>query len=228
MTNLPRRLRIGSLVFKIYRAGTYYWLFIANLLALPVKVVAALVPWTIRRRHAKFTNAATKFNERANSILQELKTLDRLTKYRQRSVLAARHALLEEHKHLQVFASNLRSYRAPGTALLMPTVVYIQSRLTRRKRKIASFKKIVDRIDSDTFYWDLSLWVVIPVAYGEELLGDLNEEYLLRYSKDGKGGARNWYRNQVARTLKDCLWKKVERLAAIGTLIDLLDRWFRK
>lgn len=68
---------------------------------------------------------------------------------------------------------------------------------------------------------------MIPVAYGEELLGDLSEEYSLRHQTDGEAGARTWYREQVARTLKDCVWKKIERLAAIGTLIDLASRWFK-
>ena len=190
--------------------------------------VIAMIPWATRRRAKNFANAATKFNERAGSLLQELKTLERLPKYRQVRVLAVRQALLEEHKHLQVIASNLHYDPAPIMALLMPAFGYVQGRLLKRRRKTASFKKIIDRIDSDTFYWDLLLWLVIPVAYGEELLGDLNEEYSDRHSTNGEAGAKAWYRDQVARTLKDCLWKRIERMAAVGTLIDLLDRWFRK
>jgi hypothetical protein len=80
----------------------------------------------------------------------------------------------------------------------------------------------------ENFYWDLLLWFVLPVAYGEELLGDLNEEYLLRLSSEGEGRARTWYRDQVVRTVTDNLWQKLERIAIVGALIDLLDRWFRR
>ena len=110
----------------------------------------------------------------------------------------------------------------------MPTLTYVREKLGKQKRRAGSFRVIIDRIDSDTFYYDLLLWILVPVAYGEELLGDLNEEYSLRHSSHGVAGAKAWYRAQVARTLKDYFWSKIERVAAIGTLIDLLDQWFRK
>ena len=222
MTNRTHRDRITSLVLTVYgTGGNYYWRLIVSLLALPANAMNALS----KRRIETFTHAAGKYSQRTKSLLSELKTFDQLEEPRKKELLAARAALLVE---LSEFASKVRSYRSPGAALLMPTFMYVLTHLTRRERKVKSLKMIIERIDSATFYCDLLLWAVTPSSYSEELLGDLNEEYLLRRSTDGERVAKTWYRDQVTRTLKDCLWKRIERMAAVGTLIDLLDRWFRK
>jgi hypothetical protein len=103
----------------------------------------------------------------------------------------------------------------------------VVNKLIGIKRKNDSFSRIVSRIDSDTFYWDLFLWLVVP-GDSDTLLGDLNEEYRLRHSTEGEARARAWYRNQASTTFWNYLWKTIERLVAIGTLIDLFSPWFRK
>lgn len=172
--NLRRRIRIGTIVMKTYGAGIYFWMLIIGLIWLPVNAVAPIVKWTVRRRVERYTNVASKYKERTDSILQELQTFDRLSEHRKAQLVAARAALLEDYKQLQLFVSQLNAYRAPGMALLVPTVTYIQTKLERRRRKLHSIKKLFDKINGDTFYWDLVLWIAIPVAYSEELLGDLN------------------------------------------------------
>lgn len=198
-----------------------------DILRIPAEAVISFVQWTNRRRLKTLTNAIAGWHERTNSVMPELQILSCLTEYRKSQVLAARSVLLDESKRLQMFASTFESYRAPGVAVLMYTLEYLKRKSINRKRKSESLERIISRVDSDTFYWDLLLWLVLPGASGEDALGDLNEEYLLRNSTEGEARARAWYRTQAVGTLKDCFWEKVVRLAALGTLIDLVGRWFR-
>jgi hypothetical protein len=228
MTNRRRRVRISLLLFKIHSAGGRFWWLVAHLLRLPVSAIT-LVQWPTRRRIEKFASAAAKIIERTNSILSDLHTLDRRTERGKQQLLAA-DSLLEESARLKLVASELLShYARSGDLLIIPTTYtmkYLQTKFATRKRKTNSFLKVIARIDGEIFYGELLLWFVIPVAYGEELLGDLNEEYLLRRSNEGEGCARRWYRDQVVRTLKDSLWQKLERIAIVGALVDLVDRWW--
>jgi len=228
MTNLPWRIQIGSLAFWIHRAGTRYWWFMAHLLGIPAKLIITVAQSTSRRRLEKLRRAADDLHDRVISITPELQTLDLLTPHRKNELLAAHSALLREAEQLQGVASKMTSYRPPGASVLLPPMTYVQRKLISRQSKTHSFRKIIARVDCDTFYWDLLLWLVLPGGYSEALLGDLNEEYMLRHSSEGEAGARIWYRNQTTLTLKDFFWKNIERWAALGTLIDLLDRWLRK
>lgn len=111
-------------------------------------------------------------------------------------------ALAEDSERLKSALLNFKPYGAPGAAAVLPVLAYAQRAANRHRLQTASLTKIIDRIDSDTYYWDLLLWIVVPAANGEVLLGDLNEEYLLRQSKEGEAGARAWYQDQVTATVK--------------------------
>ena len=89
-----------------------------------------------------------------------------------------------------------------------------------------SLSRIASKIDSDTFYWDLLFWLVVPDARVEEMLGDLGEEYLIRASNNEVAKARAWYRHQVVKSASDYFWERIVRIAAVGALIDLIRRWF--
>jgi hypothetical protein len=91
-----------------------------------------------------------------------------------------------------------------------------------------SLNRILSRLESATFYLDLLLWCLISGPHSEELLGDLNEEFLLRLSDEGEVNAKAWYQHQVVSTLMHYLWKRVERIATIATFIDLMERWLKK
>lgn len=230
--NLKRRARIARLVFAIHRVRSRFWWLLAHLLKIPVKVVVSLTHSTTQRTVEKLHRAAAKHQKRVDSIMPELQTINQLTEYRRHRVLATASVLLDESKHLQgliqTFVSDGGSYSAPGASTLLTTVGYFQIKLGDISRKTTSFRGLLSRVDGDTFYWDLLLWLVVPVADAEALMGDLTEEYPLQISTLGEAGARGWYRYQVATTLRDCVWKKFERVLAIGTLIDLIDRWLRK
>lgn len=97
-----------------------------------------------------------------------------------------------------------------------------QSYVMRVGRKAESLKRLVSQIDSPNFLWDLVIWVVVSDAYVEELLGDLNEEYLLQQAKHGEGFAKDWYWRQTTKTLRDSVWNTIDRIVAISSLIDLI------
>ncbi len=224
--NVQRRIRISRLVFDLHRAGTYYWWLIVKLLYIPATVVVSIAERTTRLRFEKLTRVAATFHKRADSVKADLHNLDHLTEVCKHQVLAARSALLEENKRIQASVSELRSYRAPGAGVLIGICEYAQHKMAVRKRKTESFERIIDQAESSvTFYWDLLLWLVIGC---EELMGDMGEEYLLRTEDEGEAQARAWYQEQVIRTISGHLWRKIERLAAIGTIIDFMYRLFRK
>jgi len=176
-----------------------------------------------KRRFKTFEDAAASWTERANSITAELQ--HPLTEEHRKQMLVVASALQEECKHLRAIPSTWTL--SPGATVVMFVITYAQYILGNLQRENQSFSRIIGGIEGDTFYLDLLLWFVLPGGYSEELLGDLNEEYLLLNSTDGAARARAWYRHQVITTIRDCLWKRIERLAAIGTLIDLFGRWFR-
>ena len=230
--NLSRRIRIASLFFGIHRLRTRFWFLLAHLLRIPVKLVIAMIHSTSQCKVKKINKTTATLLKRVDSIVPELKNLNQLTERRRNQVLVALSALLEESAHLraqlQAFASEPRTYSAPGLTVLTTTIGYFEIKLADIKQKTTSFSRLISRIDSDDFYGELLLWLIVPSVDSEALMGDLSEEYLLQISTKGEDGARAWYRYQVATTVRDCIWKKFERLAAIGTLIDLVGRWFRK
>lgn len=178
-----------------------------------------------KRRFKPYKEATDNLRERMNSLMLEFRSIDPLTDERKRQLLAAKSSLLKESDSLLSICKNWTSVPPPGATVLMYVLEHERTKHVRRHRSAQSFSIIVSRISSETFYWDLLLWVA---GCREEMLGDLNERYLLRISTHGKAGALAWYCDQAIRTIRDYVWTKIERLAAIGALIDLISRWFKK
>jgi hypothetical protein len=142
-----------------------------------------------------------------------------------------RAVLMKEREHLLSVASRLK--REPLLLKVTgPIVEYIKAStgasLLSLGSSLDSLSRIISRTDSETFYWDLLLWLLVPSMRIEELLGDLNEEYLLRVSEVSDAEARAWYQYQAVHTIVHYFWKRLERVAAIATLADFVARWFRK
>jgi hypothetical protein len=184
-------------------------------------------------RVESYKKASDSWTARAKSYCAECQAIsqagDQPTEVSRQRLLATQAALLAEHEHLEAAAAELTApHPIGGASVFTYMIVSVKDGLFRADRKRQAFRRILAQIEtSSTFYWDLLLWLVIPSSYSEELLGDLVEEYQLRNATDGEALARAWYGHQVMSTLRDCLWKRIERLAAIGTLIDLAGRWFR-
>lgn len=231
MTNMRRRVKIARVVIAVYGIRTGYWALMIDVIRMPAAAVIAMAKLTRlanRRRFKKLERAAEQYQERARVISSELGAFNRSTELRKQQLLAERAALIKEGERLQSSVSNFHSYGVPGSASVLVLFAYAKTSANKKKLKAEALKRIIERIDNDNFYWDLVIWFVVPSGYGEALLGDLNEEFVLRQSTEGEANARAWYRNQVVATVKEIIWKKIERLAAIGGLIDLVARWFKQ
>jgi hypothetical protein len=150
---------------------------------------------------------------------------------RKKQVLATKAALLEERERLLSRGRSLQVAikQSPwGSSILTYATWSIEQSFLSKRKSAESLIRIAQKLDSDTFYWDLMIWILVPGAYCEEILGDLNEEYLLKISECGEANARAWYQHQAVDTTVRYFWKRFERLAAIGALIDLMQRWFKR
>jgi hypothetical protein len=144
-------------------------------------------------------------------------------------LMAQKEALLGESKSLDRAASKLRMRHSWARAAVFDYArVSLDEHMVGSKKSRDSFSLIISRIDSPTFYWDLILWLLTPGLYCEEMLGDLNEEYLLRASDEGEASANAWYQHQAIATIMRYCWKRIERIATVATLIDLMERWLKK
>jgi hypothetical protein len=202
--------------------------FFVHALRVPAEGVLKLAKKRSERRVEEFQSAASNWHQRVAAVMPELKTFNSVPENRKSQLLAARSSLLDESNRLRIFAATLSSQRVPAASILLLPLTYLHNKFSVMRRKTASLQRIIAGIEGSTFYSDLLLWLVTPSGYDEALVGDLKEEYTLRSLNDGEKSADAWYRLQMTTTLKDLLWTKIQRLAAIGTLIDLLDRWFRK
>jgi hypothetical protein len=173
-------------------------------------------------------DTVTIWKKRYSSISAELETLSGETAQRKQEVLAIRASLLEEAKQLKLAASRLGFGLRWGMSVMTYTAMSLEESYLSTKRSGDSLCRIVSKTDSPTFYWDLLLWCLVPGINSEEMLGDLNEEYLLRAFDYGEASAKGWYQHQVVTTIMQYLWKRVERIATIATLIDLVERWLKK
>jgi hypothetical protein len=223
--NLSRRIKILWICIWMNRARTSLTILQIDVLGKLVKMALSVGRAKETRRIEAITKAADNLRERANSVISELQTLDRFTEDRKRQVLAAKASLMEEHSYLLTVCRNWVCTSPPGATVLTFVLYRAQINAVRRQRSWNGFSRIVSRISSDNFYWDLLLWLC---GCSEAMLGDLNEEYLLRIASDGGAGARAWYCSQAVTTIRDYLWMKIEHLAAVGALIELVGRWFRK
>jgi hypothetical protein len=224
---LTFRMRVIRLALWLFHLTSFGWILRVKAFGILVHLAVGFGQARDHRRAKTLKKTVAVWREKSNSIIAELEILSSLPSDRRQQALAARSALLEEAKHLRTAASELGSARIPGAAVLTHALTRMQYKAFSRQRKPQAILRIASRVNCDTFYWDLLLWLVIPGAYSEELFGDLDEEYLLRTSTDGEASAKAWYLDQVTTTIGDFIWKKIERVAAIGTLIDLAGRWFR-
>lgn len=231
MTKLayPKRIKVASLCVRLQRTRILSCTIFLPALQIATTYLTRLVETRNQRIFEEVKNAAANWQERVATIMPELKILNTLPEHRKSQVLAARSSLLEEYDRFKMLPSKFASQRVPASAMILrPLLTYLQSKIATIQTKTASLKRIIEGIDGNTFYSDLLLWLVTPSGYDEALVGDLKEERVFRSSADGEKSANAWYRHQIKTTLKDLLWTKIQRLAAIGTLIDLIDRWFRK
>jgi hypothetical protein len=143
-------------------------------------------------------------------------------------LMAQKEELLAKGRYLERAASKLRKPSWANAVVFDYARISIDESIANSKKSMDSLFRIISRIESPTFYWDLMLWLLTPGLYSEEILGDLNEEYLLRASDDGKVNAHAWYQHQAIATIARYCWKRVERIATIATLIDLVERWLKK
>ena len=230
MTNLARNIRIQVVAIILFarRVRTYYLTFFVHVLRVPAEGILKLDKRRSERRFEELQSASSNWHQRVAAVMPELKTLSSVPQHRKSQLLAVRSSLLEESNQLTIFASKLSSHRVFAASIFVPPLTYLQNKFVIMRAKTEFLRRIILGIDSNTFYSDLLLWLVTPRGYDEALVGDLKEEHVFRSSADGEKSANAWYRHQITATLKDFLWTKMERVAAIGTLIDLFDRWFRK
>ncbi len=228
--NLKRRLRISWVAVWVIRVRFRCWWLIAHLMAIPCFLTIALIKMKCNYRVEAWKKASYSWRARVNSFCADCYATSQAgeghTEVSRQRLLATQSALLAEHERLQEAAAELKS--DGGSSVMTYMLVSVQDGIFRSARKRETFFRILSQIEnSPTFYWDLLLWFVTPSPYSDVLLGDLSEEYQLRNAIEGEALARAWYGHQVITTLRDFLWKKIERLAAIGTLIDMVGRWFR-
>jgi hypothetical protein len=220
-------MRVANLVLRINVAPTLFLAFVFRALYKPTNALIARTQKRTNEKIEKWNSVRSNFQRRANALSEEVQQSIPLPEKRRAEILVAISALKEETKDYCETAS--AGIRLPAVfVLLQPLITYAQENVARRKQKLLAWEALITKIDSDNFYSDLVLWFIVPDAFSEVLLGDLNEEYLIRKSKHGPSQARAWYRHQVTTTIRDCLWKKIERLAVIGTLLDLLFRSYKK
>jgi len=225
--NLKRREMVARLILKLL-------VWRANFLGLAAQFVGKLLDCRMAfldrktRKLNELGKSADSWRKRWDSIATQFKTLEHEAEPRKQLVLAARAALIKEQKQIQIAASRLKIGIYWGSGILTYTAESLKESYFSTKKSGDSLCTILSRIDSATFYWDLLLWFLVPGVHSEEMLGDLNEEYLLRASDQGEASAKAWYQHQAVTTIMQYLWKRVERIATIATLIDLVERWLKK
>jgi hypothetical protein len=229
MTRLGRSIRIHIAWFFLRQSSirTAYWSLVVRVLGVTINFIIHLDQKEKQRRVEKLGKAVADLEGRMASIKPDLNNLNNLTEHRKSQVLAARSVLKEDADQIIASAKKPSPHLYIGAIVLQPSLTYMHRKFMVIQGRTQSFRRIISGIEGDTFYSDLLLWLVLSGAYDEALIGDLKEEYLLRQSTDGEAHARAWYHHQAFTTTKDYLWTKFERLAAVGTLIDLFNRWFR-
>ncbi len=223
--NLILRTAIAKICIAVFYVRARTLLFNAKV----IMQFSKLSVWIGRaraKRHIKpYREAVDDFQKRSNALLSELKNFNELPENRRQQVLATRSSLMEEAQSLKTIIAKLAPIYNPGATAIVYVANRAMSKVQRLEQRYKSLSRILSTVNSANFYWDVLLWLV---GGSEAMLGDLNEEYLLRIANDGEPGARAWYCDQAISTARDYLWKKIERLAAVGALIDLIDRWFKK
>ena len=223
MTVLTRRVKIARIIFWVYGMPMRLWYRALRAL---VPIVIAVVSARVRRRHRALLASAAELTKQCAAVSREVAEIGSLSETRKRVLLAINAALQKKADAWR--ASRAALSTPPEMVVITPVLDYLLRSTHHRQHKTASFKQVIGRIDADTFYFDLLLWFVLPAAFSDDLLGDLNERYVIKCEKDGRVRAHAWYRHQVKTTLADCFWQKLCRLAAVATLLDILTRWRKK
>jgi len=229
--NVERRIRITWIALYVMRARLRTLYVALHALVIPGKLMAAWAGRNTKRRFEVLKNAAAGFTVRSTLFLTECELFSKTTsgnrEVRWQQLLATQSTLLAESERLQAAVVELRSPYQIGAPLAY-ILASAEARLLRIRQKREALSGIVSQIKtSPNFYWDLLLWFVLPGGHVEDQIGDLNEEFVLRNATDGEALANAWYRRQVIASIMARLRAKIERLVAIGSLIDFVCRWFR-
>jgi hypothetical protein len=230
MTIIGRRFRVWRAVVTAYSWRIRVFYFAIQLLHVPVVVFrgAGAVARSVNgRRVARLTRAAAQLKQRSDALLPVLRSLKQLPETERAMVLGDYGRLQQESKTMVAVLTSFTPYTPPGEGVLRGAVRRARRSHARLVSRLESLRKIGEGINGETFYWELALWVAVPGIHGDELLGDLAEEYLLRCSRHGASAAFEWYREQALSTVRDCLWKRIQRIASLGAFIDLILRWMR-
>ena len=230
------RIKILWLIVWSDRVRLHAWRFVvvAPVLVVGRFMLAMATSIAKKRGHDNveaLKKAVAQFAERGDSFCSEceiFRTGRQITESRRQELLATQAALKVERERLQSTVKELRSpQNMLGVAAISAVLTSMQEGIFKRQRKRDALLRIISQVESPTFYWDLLVWLAVPGSYGEELLGDLAEEFQLQRASEGETRAHAWYRDQVFRTVCEHGWKKIERLAAIGTLVDFVIRLLR-
>jgi hypothetical protein len=71
------------------------------------------------------------------------------------------------------------------------------------RRRLRSFKAIVDEQRSPIFCWVLLVWLVARSPHIDLVLGDFSEGYEMKKAKYGESDAVNWSRQQALKEVSD-------------------------
>jgi hypothetical protein len=130
---------------------------------------------------------------------------------------------------LALIARMQRQVPIVGRGIILYSAQSLEQKHLANMKKIEALKEIISlKFDDSTFYYALVLWLVMPPIHVDSCLGDLDEEYMLRRLSMGDAVAKAWYQNQVVSSAKSYLWARVERLVAIGSLIEWMFNLSRK
>jgi hypothetical protein len=232
--NLRRRITITRIPLQYIRVRTAAFLLAARLLFIFAKLHIALVSkfarWKTHLKVEALKKTADSLAVRNNFFSAECQAFLKapIGGIRRQQLLATYSVLQAESARIQAAVVELQSPRPIGGGITLWISIFesIKARFLRNQRSSEALRRIISQIrTSPNFYWDLLLWFVVPGGFVEDQIGDLNEEFLLRTLSDGEALANAWYRHQVVSSIVDHLWDKIERLIAIGTLIDW---WFRR
>lgn len=225
MTIQSRRIKFAKILFTVYSTPSTYLALLILAVVPRARRLTHLLAMRMERKAAAIGEMYSQITRRAVDITPQLKKLEGLPPLRQKEILAQRSALIADLEFCRARHSRLK---VPVSVRALSSVTqHLHETFERRLREYDSFQKLAQRVDSETYYLDLLLWLVLPSDFGEQALGDLNEEYLIRSETLGPSQAQAWYRRQVRDSVKACFWRKLERIAVIGTIVDLLMKLIR-
>jgi hypothetical protein len=225
--NLKRRVSIVGLFLNLIIARMDVLVFGLRLLTKMIDLRTAFIERRTRKVK-EIKRSLDSVTQRLRSVTTELETLNGDAEPRKQQLLTARASLLKQGHQLQLAAAKVKIGADWSTAVFGFAETALDQSCLSATMSGDSLCRILSRVESNTFYWDLLLWFLVPGAHSDELLGDLNEEYLLRVSDKGELSAKAWYQHQAVTTIMQYLWKRVERIATVATLIDLIERWLKR